>query len=240
MTATQAPPPTARPRVKLCGTTSEADRDAAITAGADALGVICDVPVDTPREVARGRARDLIAAVRPFVTGVLVTMPESVAAAQSLVDEIQPDALQVHDPDRLGGPAEAAALAESLSIPLVLGVDGEDPATVHDYDGVADALLLDAVDAQGGGGTGHTIDWERTRSIVRELDSPVVLAGGLTPDNVAEAVATVRPFAVDVASGVEMEPGRKDHDAMRRFVSEATGAGGADATNTAADVEANR
>jgi phosphoribosylanthranilate isomerase len=160
-------------------------------------------------------------------------MPESVAAAQSLVDRTDPDALQVHDPDRLGGPAEAATLAEALSIPLILGVDGEDPGAAKEYDGVADALLLDAVDAQGGGGTGHTIDWERTRSVVADLDSPVVLAGGLTPDNVAEAVATVRPFAVDVASGVESEPGRKDHDAMRRFVSEATDTGG----TTAAGVD---
>jgi phosphoribosylanthranilate isomerase len=225
-----APPTTGRPRVKLCGTTSDADRDAAVVAGGDAVGAITEVAVETPREVTPERATALLAGVPPFVTGVLVTMPESVTAAQSLVDRVDPDALQVHDPDRLGGPAEAATLAKSLSIPLLLGVDGDDPATARDYDGVGDALLLDAVDAHGGGGTGHTIDWERTRSVVSDLDSPVVLAGGLTPENVAEAVATVRPFAVDVASGVEREPGRKDHDAMRRFVGAATGSAGPAAT----------
>jgi phosphoribosylanthranilate isomerase len=233
---------TGRPRVKLCGTTSDADRDAAVTAGADAVGAITDVAVDTPREVTPERAKSLLATIPPFVTGVLVTMPDSVTAAQSLVDGVDPDALQVHDPDRLGGPAEAATLAESLSIPLLLGVDGDDPNLATTYDGVGDALLLDAVDAQGGGGTGHTIGWERTRSVVADLDSPVVLAGGLTPENVAEAVETVRPFAVDVASGVEAEPGRKDHDAMRRFVAEATGAaGGATDDDTATtDTEVQR
>jgi len=226
MTArTDTPPTTGRPRVKLCGTTSDADRDAAVVAGADAVGVISDVAVDTPREVTPERARALLDSVPPFVTGVLVTMPDSVTAARSLVERTDPDALQIHDPDRLGGPADATTLADALSIPLLLGVDGNDPETVRSYDGIPDALLLDAVDAEGGGGTGHTIDWERTRTLRDELDSPVVLAGGLTPDTVAEAVRTVRPFAVDVASGVEREPGRKDHDAMGRFVSEATGAG---------------
>jgi phosphoribosylanthranilate isomerase len=75
----------------------------------------------------------------------------------------------------------------------------------------------------GAGGTGETHDWERSRELVESLSSPVVLAGGLTPDNVAEAVETVRPFAVDVASGVEADPGRKDPEAVAAFVRAAGG-----------------
>jgi phosphoribosylanthranilate isomerase len=81
---------------------------------------------------------------------------------------------------------------------------------------------VDSIDEDGGGGTGRTHDWEQTRERVADLDTPVVLAGGLTPDNVAEAVATVDPFAVDVATGVERSGGVKDHDAVRAFVRAAT------------------
>jgi phosphoribosylanthranilate isomerase len=205
-------------RTKICGLTSEADVRAAVEAGADAVGVVADVDVDTPREVSVERAAELAAVAPPFVTTVLVTMPPAPDRAVELVRRVGPDAVQVH-----AGlpPGDLAYLRSKVTARVVQAVDAADPEHARRYDDVADALLVDSTDGDGGGGTGRTHDWERTRELAAELDSPVVLAGGLTPDNVAEAVATVRPFAVDVASGVERAGGRKDHDAVASFVENA-------------------
>ncbi|MCD2200283.1 phosphoribosylanthranilate isomerase [Halobacterium sp. KA-4] len=206
-------------RAKICGLTNERDRRAAVDAGADALGFIVDVPVDTPREVSVERAADLVAAAPPFVTTVLVTMPESPERAVELVDRVNPDAVQLHGD---GPVSDVAYVAANTSAAVLKTVDSADPEGAR-YDDVADALLVDSVDEEGAGGTGRTHDWDATREFADSVDSPVVLAGGLTPENVAEAVATVEPFAVDVASGVERTGGEKDHDAVRRFVANATG-----------------
>jgi len=205
-------------RVKICGVTDGADRDAVVAAGADAVGIIHGVPVDTPREVDEETAETLAGGVPPFVTSVLVTMPTTVQEAVRRTDRIEPDAVQVHDGL---SPAELGALDSRITQDIVAVVEGDAPA-IEDYASHADALLVDSVDADGGGGTGETHDWERTRDLVDSLDVPVVLAGGLTPENVAEAVETVEPFAVDVASGVESAGGKKDHDAVDRFVRNAT------------------
>jgi len=200
-------------RVKVCGVTREVDRDAVVAAGADALGVIADVPVDTPREVDPATAADLVAGVPPFVTSVLVTMPDSVQDAVALQRTVGADAVQVHttlSPEKTGG------LRARLDAGMVAAVDAD--GDLAGYADAADALLVDSTGEQGGGGTGETVDWERTRDRVADLDVPVALAGGLTPENVAEATRVVDPFAVDTASGVEREGGVKDHDAVERFV----------------------
>jgi len=204
-------------RVKTCGITTPADRDAAVAAGADALGFIVDVPVDTPREIDPDAAADLIARVPPFVTSVLVTMPDSVGAARDLQDRTGADAIQIHgglDPDAV------AELARTEAV--IAAVAAGDPGEARAYDGAADALLVDSADAAGAGGTGRVHDWAATRELRDDLNSPVILAGGLTPDNVAEAVRTVAPYAVDVATGVERTGGEKDHDAVAAFVANAT------------------
>ncbi|MFC6940384.1 phosphoribosylanthranilate isomerase [Salinirubellus sp. GCM10025818] len=207
-------------RVKVCGLTDETDLGVAVEAGADAVGIVADVPVDTPREVPAARARELADAVPPFVTSVLVTMPGSVAECAELAKRVGTDAVQVHGDLT---PAEVEALGGSFDGDVLVATDHR---TAAEYAAVADGLVVDSVDDSGAGGTGETHDWERTREVVRDLDVPVVLAGGLIPSNVAEAVRTVRPFAVDVASGVEGEvPGRKDHDAVRGFVRRAKRAG---------------
>jgi len=206
-------------RVKLCGMTDPDDVDVAVAVGVDAIGVIADVPVDTPREVTAGIARDLVAGVPPLVTSVLVTMPDSVQEAVRLAERVAPDAVQVHGGL---GPGELGALGRRLDRPVIAAVDAAAP-DIAAHSEAADALLVDSVGADGGGGTGETVDWERTRDRIEPLDAPVVLAGGLTPENVAEAVETVEPFGVDVASGIERAGGQKDHDAMSRFVRAATG-----------------
>ncbi|QLC32948.1 phosphoribosylanthranilate isomerase [Halarchaeum sp. CBA1220] len=205
-------------RTKVCGLTSAEDVAAAVEAGADALGFIVDVPVETPREVSVERAADLVAAAPPFVSTVLVTMADP-DAVPTLHDAVGTDAVQLHG----DLPAErVASLASVLDARVVKTVDADDPEVARDYDGVADALLVDSTDASGAGGTGRTHDWTATRDLAADLDAPVVLAGGLTPANVAEAVRTVEPYAVDVASGVESAGGVKDHDAVRSFVANAT------------------
>ncbi len=205
-------------RTKICGITSAADRDAAVAAGADALGVVVDVTVDTPREIDPETAATLSDGVPPLVTSVLVTMPAAVQQAVRLQAQVSADAIQVHgglSPQSLGG------LQARVDASVIAAVDADDP-DIAAYAEQADALLVDSTDDAGGGGTGETHDWERTRELVTDVDVPVILAGGLTPTNVAEAVETVRPFAVDTATGVERTGGQKDHAAVRSFVDRAT------------------
>lgn len=203
-------------RVKICGLTNEADRDTAVRAGADAVGFISDVSVDTPREVSPESAERLAAGVPPLVTSVLVTMPESVRDAVDLQATVRADAVQVHgtlSPENVGG------LRARLDVPVIAAVDLS--ADIEAYAGVSDAVLVDSTDEDGGGGTGETHDWKRTREIRAGIDTPLILAGGLTPDNVAEAIETVDPFGVDTASGVERTGGEKDGDAVTAFVERA-------------------
>ncbi|MFB6155144.1 MAG: phosphoribosylanthranilate isomerase [Haloferacaceae archaeon] len=202
-------------RAKICGITREADLQVAAEAGADAVGVVSDVGVDTPREVPPARAADLVASAPPFVTTVLVTMPESVDRAVELAGAVEPDALQLHCDF---SPDELRFVRAETSSRLLVAVGADEPERAEAYDDVADAILVDSASESGGGGTGETHDWTATRDLAADLSSPVVLAGGLTPENVAEAVATAEPYAVDVASGVEASGGVKDHDAVRTFV----------------------
>lgn len=203
-------------RVKVCGFTDEGDLAAAVTAGVDAVGLIAGVTVETPREIPLTEASRLAETVPPLVSTVLVTMPADVGEARDRIEQVEPDAVQVHglDPEAIASLVDAPADVIAAVDPIDTDLDA--------YAGAADALLVDSIDAEGGGGTGETHDWVRTREIVNTLDVPVVLAGGLTPDNVTEAVETVDPFAVDVASGVEREDGRKDHDAVEQFVERVT------------------
>jgi phosphoribosylanthranilate isomerase len=210
-------------RVKVCGVTNAADRDAIVTAGADALGVIVDVPVETPREVAPETAAGIVDGTPPFVTTVLVTMSSAVEDVLVLQETVGADAIQVHGglaPEFVGGLGRRTAAD-------VIAVVGVDDPEVADFAAHADAILLDASSEDGGGGTGETVDWDRAATVVDDLEVPVVLAGGLRPENVAAAVETVSPFAVDVATGVERTGGRKDHEAVAAFVSSVRGAGGA-------------
>jgi phosphoribosylanthranilate isomerase len=208
-------------RVKICGLTNREDVGAAVDAGADAVGVIADVPVDTHRAVTPGTAADLLADVPPYVAAVLVTMPEAPDRAIELVEQVDPDVLQINGEV---SPDELASLSASLDVDLVRAVDAETPGEAHEVTDMVDAVVVDSL-TDGAGGTGHIHDWHRTREAVRDLDVPVVLAGGLTPGNVGEAIETVDPFAVDVASGVEGEDGRKDHDSLQAFVKRAAETG---------------
>ncbi|MBC9987143.1 phosphoribosylanthranilate isomerase [Haloferax sp. AS1] len=210
-------------RVKVCGVTDETDLAAVDAAGADAVGAICDVPVDTPREIPRERARELFTAAPPFLTTTLVTMPDSVDHARDLAREVGPDVLQLHGDFA----ADDLDSLRATGVGVVPVVDATDLARARDLAPVVDAILVDTPSDSGAGGTGETHDWDASRDLVAAVDAPVILAGGLTPDNVVEAVRTVEPYGVDVASGVEASGGVKDHDAVRAFVAAAKTARGA-------------
>nr|WP_049894413.1 phosphoribosylanthranilate isomerase [Salinarchaeum sp. Harcht-Bsk1] len=208
------------PRVKICGHTSSDDLAASVAAGADAVGVVADVDIETPREVTVRHAADLLAAVPPMATGVLVTMPATVGDAVELIGRTNPDAIQVHgtlEPDAV------ADLRQRVHVDVIAAI-GADDESLAEYAAAADALLVDTPAEDGGGGTGETHDWDATRTATADLDVPVILAGGLDPANVADGIETVRPFGVDVASGVESSGGSKNHEAVREFVSTARAA----------------
>ena len=204
-------------RVKVCGLTAREDLEATVSAGADAVGLISGVETETPREIPAKTAVELSRAAPPFVTTVLVTMPATPDAAVDLAGRVQPDVVQVHGDQTAG---DLAYLSANVSGDVMAAVT---PAGAADHDTVADALVVDSLDDAGAGGTGETHDWTATRELVEALASPIVLAGGLTPDNVARAVESVDPYAVDIAGGVEADPGRKDPAAVAAFVRAAGG-----------------
>jgi len=212
-------------RVKICGVTNDDDLHAVERAGADAVGVIADVPVDTPRAVSLEAAARLFDAAPPFLTTTLVTMADTVAEATAAADAVGADVLQLHTDLT---PEDLRSVREATAGTLIAVVDAADPDRARAVAPAVDGVLVDSIDESGAGGTGETHDWDATGEVASTLDAPVILAGGLTPDNVAAAVETVRPFAVDVATGVERSGGRKDHDAVRSFVANAAEAAGSD------------
>jgi phosphoribosylanthranilate isomerase len=189
--------------VKICGITREADAAVAVTAGASALGLI--LWPGSPRHVAWPRARMIIGTLPPFVTSVGVFVDpttDDIARAAGVGIRLA----QVH-----GRLPAASPLPVLRAVHLGHNEDGLDTEV-----GPLDAILLDAQDPVLHGGTGRTVDFSRAAAVAARRR--VVLAGGLTPENVAAAITTVRPYAVDVASGVEAEPGIKDHARLRAFI----------------------
>jgi phosphoribosylanthranilate isomerase len=188
--------------VKICGITLSEDAEAAVKAGAAAIGFV--FWPGSPRFIDPYRARAIAATLPPFVTtvGVFVNQPiEYVTGVASLV---RLGAVQLHGD-------ETIEYAAALSGPVVKALSpGDGQAAVWP---ARTMLLLDVHDPVRRGGTGRTIDWTAAARVAAERR--VLLAGGLTPENVAEAVLRVRPFGIDVSSGVERAPGIKDHQRLR-------------------------
>lgn len=199
--------------VKICGITTVEDGRLAVAAGADAVGFV--FWPKSPRAVLPSTARLIAAALPPFVLRVGVFVDASPEEMRRVADEVGLDVVQLHGDE----PPEAVSLAPRRAIKAVRVGPGFRPEDALRYAGRAGALLLDtrADGLDTPGGTGRTFDWSLVRP-VREGTPFLVLAGGLTPDNVGEAIAAVRPDAVDVSSGVESSPGRKDPAKVRAFV----------------------
>lgn len=200
-------------RVKICGLTRMEDALAAAGHGADALGFVF---ASSPRQAAPDVVRRIIQALPPFATtvGVFVDSdPEWIAAIREYCGL---DAVQLHG-------RESESLARELGGRIIKAVKVAGGSAVDCSAFPTATLLLDTAHPSLSGGTGRTIDWDAAREAARQR--PVILAGGLSPDNVAEAVRAVRPYAVDASSLLEMEPGKKDHDKIRRFIDQAKSAG---------------
>ena len=203
-----------RTRVKICGITRPEHARAAAGAGADAIGLVFYEP--SPRFVSVARAHAVCAALPPLVSVVGVFVNPAPREIEAAVDALPVDLLQFHGD-------EPPALCAGAGKPYVKAVRVRSRADVVDAAARypdARALLLDAHHDALWGGTGKRFDWSEAPG---DVGRPLVLSGGLTPENVAGAIRLVRPFAVDVSGGVESAPGEKDPERMERFVREVAG-----------------
>lgn len=195
-------------RIKICGLTREADVDAAVAAGADALGFVFYPP--SPRYVSPQRAAELVARVPPFVETVGLFVNAAPAEVLATCAAVPLNVLQFHGD-------EDAAYCQQFARPWLKAARVRPGLNLLEFArsfAATRGLLLDAF-VEGYGGGGHVFDWTL---IPPDLPGHLILSGGLTVDNVGDAVARVRPAAVDVSSGVEASKGIKDHQKMAAFV----------------------
>jgi len=197
-------------RIKICGTTNLEDARLAVELGADALGFIF-YPA-SPRAVTVPVATEICRALRPFVDRVGVFVNASAGEIASAQRDCRLTAIQLHGD-------EPPAFCRQFSVPVIKAIRVHNDASLaaaREYD--VDALLLDAYTESQRGGTGRTFDWSLALGATKTLTCPVILSGGLTAENVGQAVRQVGPYAVDVASGVERAPGQKDPGKLERFI----------------------
>jgi len=198
-------------KVKICGLTRMQDVQAAVAAGADALGFV--FTPRSPRALQSDAALALLRQVPAFVARVGLFMDQDEVEVRRVLERVPLNLLQFHG-------QEEAAFCRSFGLPYIKALAmGSAPSLVRAEQAYADAcgLLLDSHVAGQAGGTGQTFDW----AAIPALERPLILAGGLTPANVRQAVQRVRPWAVDVSSGVEDAPGVKNIDSIKTFISEA-------------------
>ncbi len=196
-------------RVKICGITNLEDAGAAVDAGAHALGFV--FYEKSPRCLSLKMAANICAALPPFVSRVGVFVNELEYTIEKAVVECGLDTLQFHGDE----PPGFCQKFSPKAIKAFRVRTREDLRQMSDYD--VDGWLLDTHAGETRGGTGRTFDWDLAVE-AGKMGRPIILSGGLTPDNVAEAIRKVRPFAVDVSSGVEKAPGHKDSAKIQAFI----------------------
>ncbi len=199
-------------KVKVCGITNAEDALAAVEAGADALGFI--FYEKSPRYVVPAVAANIIAELPPLVTPVGVFVNEGLATVRSIMDTCGLAMAQLHGDENV-------SYCRELARPAMKALRLRDRGSLlalAEYQGRGGVrgFVLDTFSELSYGGTGQITDWGLAAEVAKS--TPILLAGGLTPDNVTEAIRTVRPYGVDVSSGVESAPGKKDHAKMRAFV----------------------
>lgn len=193
-------------RIKICGITTVEDALLAVEAGADAIGMI--FWARSRRAIDLARAQAITRELPPLVSTVGVFVDESPDHVRSVADAVGLSAVQLHGNEQVADWAR-------FPRPVLKAMPVEQYAS-SPWKAARAAILVDAHDPVTIGGTGRTVDWEAARDIA--ATRPLVLAGGLTPDNVGGAIRMVRPWGVDVASGVEQSPGVKDPARVRAFV----------------------
>ena len=204
--------------VKICGITNTEDARLVLENGADMLGMIVDVPVASPRKIPLDKAVEIAHAVKRDIDLVAVLIPHTVQKVERVVQQLAPFAIQLHgfeSNDFLHAVRDAVP-----GVRIIKTVHVDETGAIHgglpesDY---LDFLLLDTVSRQIGG-TGKTHNWATSARLVEQSTVPVLLSGGLSPSNVCDAIRAVKPYGVDVASGVESSPGRKSKEKIERFV----------------------
>ena len=241
MLEVHANPSTTSLRVKLCGIRSQADLAIALNAGADAVGFIVGARHRTEDELTPAAAAALVATLPPFVSSVMVTHLQQATPIVALVRQVRATTLQLQDAIE---PEELRAIRSALpAVKLIKaihvssgegsgsglsGSDADDDRSVRSLadalteamatEPLVDALLLDSRTADRIGGTGLPHDWSISRRIVEQIGKPVILAGGLRPENLQAALEAVRPAAVDVNSGIEDAAGNKDAQRADAFM----------------------
>ena len=196
-------------RIKCCGMTRVEDALLAARLGADAIGVV--FAARSKRRVSIEQARTIARAVPPFVSVVALFMDDEAGLVQEVIDTVQPDLLQFHGHERDDW---CAQFGRHYLKAIAMGEGAAALPKLRDYPGAA-GLLLDGHGLGEAGGSGKAFDWSLMPT---DLAQPLILAGGLTPANVAEAIRVARPWAVDVASGIESAPGIKDPRKLADFI----------------------
>ncbi len=198
-----------RTRVKVCGICTSADAQAAITAGADAIGMV--FYAKSPRYVSLATASDIASAVPPFVSTVGLFVNSRQQQIRDVLSQVQLDLLQFHGD-------EDEAFCSSFKLPYIKAIrvkaDTDFKQVFDDY-ASARGILLDSYKKDTPGGTGESFDWN---IIPPDPPLPIILAGGLDGNNVAQAISIAKPWAVDVSSGVEESPGKKDLKKIEQFI----------------------
>ena len=205
-------------RIKICGITNLTDARLSAELGAHALGFIFHLK--SPRSVRPDAARAIIDNVPPFIMTVGVFVDEEAGAVRGIAETAGLDWIQLHG-------QESPEYCCSLGRRVIKGFrikDAESLSLLPDYRESVQAFLLDTYKAGTAGGTGKTFDWTLARQA--KESGPIILAGGLTPANVAQAIKVAQPDAVDVASGVEAAPGKKDPQKLRAFFEAVKNVGG--------------
>lgn len=198
-----------RTRIKICGICSVDDAAIACNAGADAIGLV--FYEKSPRNVTLESAAEIVASLPPLVSVVGLFVNSSDEEVRQVLSRVQLDLLQFHGD-------EDEDFCSSFDRPYIKAIrvkSDTDLSNLCQLYVSARGFLLDSYRKDTPGGTGETFDWELIPS---ELSFPVILAGGLNPENVAQAISAVQPWAVDVSSGVEASPGKKDQQKIEQFV----------------------
>lgn len=199
-------------KIKICGITNPEDAAWAVSAGADALGFV--LYRKSPRYVEPAVVRNIVASLPPFILPIGVFVNEEAAVVRTLVDDCGLAMAQLHGD-------ETAAYCRTLGRPALKALRVRDRGTFlalaeFQEGGRVRGFVIDAFSEQAYGGTGQTVDWTLAAEAARSV--PVILAGGLTPGNVSSAIHRVRPYGVDVSSGVEACPGKKDPAKVKAFI----------------------
>lgn len=210
-------------RVKICGMMRREDVEAALDNGADAIGFVVGTPA-AQRNLRLPKARRLMKSVPVYATRVAVTSTSNPKLLQRICTMLKPEALQLHNYT----PKTVYSLRKrNPEMKIILATAIMEKQSIFDAEQTtrySDAILADSPGHSTMGGTGKTHDWKLTTELRRRIaPHPLILAGGLTADNVRMAIRRVRPYAVDVSSGVEKRMGIKDHRKMKEFIMNAKG-----------------